>query len=443
MTAHDAQLVARRVRALRARQGVSARELAELCDRAGVSSLTRVAIAKLESGRRGVLAGEVAALAQVLGVTTDDLVLEFSDTVVPVVPPGVPFGQPHPSAASSSRSLGTEPTCGRQQAGEPGVRTSSVVDIAAELKTLRKGRGLRGSRLDEKLGPTLRAVCLVGDADTPEDVRRKVTERLEDLAIGLPEDLRIAALAALGTHGDARHPLYRERVLWVAAQLRRDERTARRRIDEAIERLAERSAALHTNADAITRTPADWYTNELRVSLVLDQPAVEAFEQRRIVAQRDNLDQIDLGLAGHAVRQQSGVTTHWVAVDVIYGGTLIGRRETPEDGKVLFSLALPRPLQLNEEHEFSLRFRVLDANSFRPHYVCVPRSRCDVFDLRIRFDKVDSPRRVRRLAEAFHRDVMDPLCGESVTVDPAGEIHLTFHQLRPGLAYGAGWGAAD
>src|SRR5712691_1221885 len=106
-------------------------------------------------------------------------------------------------------------------------------ELMLELKTLRKGRALYGPNLSERVGPALRELCGVLDGDRPIDARRKITERLERLGRELPEDLRVSVMAALAVHPDARQPFYQDRVRWVAGHLRRDERTARRRVDEA------------------------------------------------------------------------------------------------------------------------------------------------------------------------------------------------------------------
>ncbi len=67
------RLAAMRVRALRRERKWPARRLGEECARAGMSSLTRGTIAKIESGERGISAGEIAVLARVFGVTADEL----------------------------------------------------------------------------------------------------------------------------------------------------------------------------------------------------------------------------------------------------------------------------------------------------------------------------------------------------------------------------------
>jgi transcriptional regulator with XRE-family HTH domain/tetratricopeptide (TPR) repeat protein len=66
--------VADRVRKLRAQRRWSAQQLAEVCTREGMPSLTRSTIAKIESNvRKSVTADELAALANALGVTPTDL----------------------------------------------------------------------------------------------------------------------------------------------------------------------------------------------------------------------------------------------------------------------------------------------------------------------------------------------------------------------------------
>src|SRR3954447_1215374 len=73
-TAPVVRLVAERVRHLRRQRGWSAQQLAEACADAGMKTLSRGTIAKIESGvRKSVSAAEVQTLAKVLGVTPTEL----------------------------------------------------------------------------------------------------------------------------------------------------------------------------------------------------------------------------------------------------------------------------------------------------------------------------------------------------------------------------------
>ncbi|KDN16199.1 hypothetical protein DV20_42320 [Amycolatopsis rifamycinica] len=232
-------------------------------------------------------------------------------------------------------------------------------------------------------------------------IRAKVTDRLSELAAHLPEDLREVALAAFAITPEARHPLYQDRVKWAALRADRDPRTVRRRVDEAIELLAE--LALPAAASG------SWHVTSLTLALVLDEPCV--FEQHRVVADQDGFRSFDL-----AVGAAEGM--------VLYGGTLA--KGTVE---------LPAPLSRGESWEFAAVFPVEPPS----HLVYVPRHRCEAFNLRLRFGK-EGPPEVLALDGAFERDVSDPRYrGRTLQVDAAGEVHLQFRHLTPGLVYGARW----
>jgi hypothetical protein len=315
---------------------------------------------------------------------------------------------------------------------------AGLAALIKELKTLRKGRGLFIRQIGERVGPALREVCNVLDTDGPAEIRRSVSDRLESLAGNLPEDLRIAILAAFALHPDARLPFYQERVRWTAQRLNRDDRTARRRIDEAIERLAELALSSATDVDPTDASSTGWHTDELRISLVLDQAAPEAFEFRRVVADRDRLSELDLAMTLTGPPDRKPVNPDELSLDVFYGGRLIQKSLESTD-RLGFVLELPSPLKREARHDFALRYRVLNGH-MQPHYVCVPKHRCDLFDLHVRFPLDHLPRRIWRLTDAFQRDVNDPsFSGEPLSPDSAGEIHTTFRRLTPGLAYGIRW----
>ena len=315
----------------------------------------------------------------------------------------------------------------------------SAAELVRDLKALRKGRGLLIGRIGERLGPALRQVCDVLDTDSSAEVRRKVSDRLLELATRLPDDLRTAVLAAFGLHPDVRQPFYQERVRWAAEQLRRDERTARRRVDAGIEALAELAVSPASNDERLGGQQAGWHTEALRVTLSLDLPNPEAFEYRRIVADRDGIAELDLYLTLTASDRADPMTFRELDIDVFRGGTLVKWARESSD-RFAFSLCLPEPIMRGQRHDYAIRFRVPRGQVMQPHYVCVPKHRCEMFDLSVRFSRASMPGRIWRLSEAFQRDVDDPYPhGETLSLDAAGEIHLTFNQLTPGLAYGARW----
>jgi hypothetical protein len=329
----------------------------------------------------------------------------------------------------------TRPATGNRWEGSNMV---TITDLVKELKFLRKGRGVFASQIAERIGPALRHVCAVDEADPPAVIRRKVAERLEQLARDLPADIGIAVLAAFAICSEARFRLYQERVEWAAGRLNRDPRTARRRVDEGIEHLAQLAIAGSTGpspANAPAPAETGWHTTELRLMVALDRPEPEVIEQRDIVSAQDGLTELELAMTLAAPAERARLDAF-----VIYGGTLTEHRmETTY--RRSFTLALPRPLARGEPHEVAVQFRLSDGRAMQPYIVCVPRHRCAVFDLRVRFDPVRSPERIWLLRGVFERDIDDPVrAGEVVTVDPAGELHLTFRNLTSGLAYGARWG---
>jgi hypothetical protein len=310
-----------------------------------------------------------------------------------------------------------------------------AAELVGELKVLRKGRGIFTTPLGERVGPALRGTCGILEDDDQAEMRRKLSDRLLPLVQSLPDDLKIALLAAFALDERTRKPFYQERVHFAAIMLQRDDRTVRRRIDEGIEQIAAMAAT--AEPDPGPRYPSrSWHTEELRVSLSLDQPVPEVFEFRRVVADADEITELDLALTlSTAGKSAESVAESDVEVDVFHGGVLTSRA-MESSNRIGLALRLPGPLRRGERHEVALRFR---ANLREPHYVCVPRHPCDLFDLHVKFgDRV--PRRIVLLRKAFQDDTRDTAAsGQVLPADDAGEVHVQFRHLAPGFAYGIRW----
>ncbi|SFW70016.1 hypothetical protein [Amycolatopsis australiensis] len=307
----------------------------------------------------------------------------------------------------------------------------SAADVVEELKVLRKGRGIFSTPLADRVGPALRAAFGIFGDDDSTAVRRKLTDGLRPLVESLPEDLKIALLAAFALDERARKPFYQERVHWAARTLDRDDRTVRRRIDEGIEHVAAMAVSAGEPLSRSRFPSRGWHTEELRVTLALDRPVPEAFEFRRVVADADEIAELDLALTLTAPGDPVGESD--LEVDVFHGGVLAGRVMESSD-RIGLALRLPAPLRRGERRDLGLRFR---ANLREPHYVCVPRHPCEVFDLHVRFgDRV--PGRIVRLDKASQEDTAT-LRGPVLEPDGAGEVHVRFRDLAPGFAYGIRW----
>ncbi|HYS37096.1 MAG TPA: hypothetical protein VEO01_15860 [Pseudonocardiaceae bacterium] len=311
-------------------------------------------------------------------------------------------------------------------------------ELANELKTLRKGRGLQAPRLAEQVGPKLRALCGIGENENAASIREKLTKQIRILASGLPEDLRHVVTIALALQPDVQHQFLRERVQSLAEQQRRDVRTIRRRMDEGFDLLAE--IAARPIEDRPHGTARGWYVERFEAILRLDKTSPETYERRRIVSDADGLDVLKPTQTQPRDRSQPD---HDLNVEAHFGVTLLGKRKVTES-RFAFELALPAPLDIGQKHEYGLIVRVPENQLMEPHYVLFPERRCDEFELRIRFDLDRLPSQIWRVDEVFHRDIDENRpTADLLTIDGVGEVHLSFRNLLPGHGYGAQWTAAQ
>ncbi|HEY5394363.1 MAG TPA: hypothetical protein VIL16_03105 [Trebonia sp.] len=312
-----------------------------------------------------------------------------------------------------------------------------LAEIAAEIQAIRKNRAFSGD-VSEKVGPVLLELA-GGDS-------RKANERLgreiRALAGRLTEEMRTAILAALALHEQTRGmTTYSQRKRWLAdTRLRRGDRTAERRIEEAQRLLAQEIAAeLERRRGQSDAADDGWYIEHFSAVFMLDGDAPEAIEHRRIVATRHHLTELTIVLD---TPRESGQHRLGLKADVTSGGTLL-RAEELSRNRTRYIIRLSRPLQPDDTHEYEMRIRVAPDEPMRDYYVFRPERRCDGFDLRVRFDRRRPPRWVRRVtAEDVHvyypyEGVPAPL--ERVPVDATGEARATFGHPRQHLGYGLQW----
>jgi hypothetical protein len=326
------------------------------------------------------------------------------------------------------------------QLPEARMAAASATELLEELKALRKGRGIHAGRVRGQVGPGLRKTCSILEADDEQSIRQKLTDRLSALAATLPDDLSLAVRVALGLHPSARHQFLQERVLWLGERIDRDPRTVRRRMDEGLELLAQLAAGPAPALVQATRDPADgWFVQAFHAVLRLDRPSPEAIERRVIVAERDGIDHV-VALMTLPRDPTNRTGPHDLLMEVLYGVTLVGK-EHDTDSRFRYLLKLPTPLHTGERHEYGLLFALPHDQLMRPHYVFTSPRRCDLFDLRVRFNRRRLPERAWRVDEVFHRGVDDaqPSDDKVLTLDEAGELHVSFRDLKPGFGYGAQW----
>ncbi|GLZ39095.1 hypothetical protein [Actinokineospora sp. NBRC 105648] len=309
------------------------------------------------------------------------------------------------------------------------MRPTDLDVLVGELKRLRRGRGVHAPGVADGLGAAVLALGGIVEGDDDVATRRKLVEALGRLADGLPGDLRICFTAAFGLAPQARFQFYQERLKWAGAQLGREVRTVRRRVDEAIVCAAQ----LATTRQADRPRPG-WHTAELRATVTLTGDG-EVYEFRRIVADRDGLRELDLGWS---VTPTPGLVSDvdTLGVELIHGGTL-ARRSRAARHRIATTVRLPEPLTAGQHHEIALRV-VPGGRQARPHYVCTPHGRCDRFELRVVFP--DAPSQVLVIDGVPNGEVEDDLAPRRVLpVGSSTEVGVAFTDLVPYLSYGLRW----
>jgi len=310
--------------------------------------------------------------------------------------------------------------------------------VGDELRHLRRGRGVLDPELPGRIGPSLKSLSGIGDSDSPTEARSKLIALVDELARDLADDLRLAMSAALAIHPDAQHRFLDERMDWLSFQLARSVRSARRRVEEAIQSI-DSSCPRAPVSGLAEHAPSGWHLGSLRTLLRLDGPVPISEETRTIVADVNGLNEILISTRVPVA--DAGTSQLGVDFEVVYGGSL-RRAERPTRSYFRYAVALPHPLAAGDQHEVRVLLRVPQDRLFQPRYVFEPLRRCDAFELLIRFGPDTRPAqlwRVPGIPYGMTDDFEDPKFLEPL--DSFGEVRLNFGFLKPGLAYGAKWTA--
>ena len=301
---------------------------------------------------------------------------------------------------------------------------------------LRKGRGVNSTNI--RVSSSMRNLCGIEPDDALGLVRRKLIDRLDELAGRLPPDLGLAARVALAIQPDAQQRFLTERTEWLARRIDRDTRTARRRMNEALQLMADLdTVAVAGGSGPAARPPENHYIAEHWALLRLDQPTRETYERRVIVSNVDGLREIDTVLTLPQDRR-SRPRLPELRMEVLYGAIVVDEiRET--ETRFRYRLRLASPLNAGQSHEYSILYRIPPGQFLRPHYVFIPHLRCNQVSLRVRFPADRLPTDIRRVEDGYLRDLDDEMTGDPITLDDACELSLTFTSLVIGMAYGARW----
>jgi hypothetical protein len=317
-------------------------------------------------------------------------------------------------------------------------------DITAfrdELRKLCKGRGLLSPDFLIRLGPQLsQRMRESGMTEDELGQRGQVSAWFSDRLTRLPDDLSLVGRVAFGLHPAARHRFLGERVQWLASAVERDERTVRRRIDEAISLLIDCLADEETNPDERAQSssgrPAGWYYGSVRSVVRLDLPEPEVLEERRITATISNLETMVIEVSLPPGKDLDDPRD--LFAEVVFGGLLTSRAR-PSTSHFRFNIALPRRLAKGEQHDVAIRYSFPPGHQMVPHYTLVPLARCDRFQLRLRASPRFGPHRVWLVDGVPPRAVDDPPTPVPTIFDAAYEAIAEFTELELGHAYGLRW----
>jgi hypothetical protein len=328
----------------------------------------------------------------------------------------------------------------------PGVLGVSAADKDAmleEFARLRHGWGLETTNLRGRVGPQVRGLCGLRPDAGDREIRRRIVAVVQELSAGFPEHDRVALEFAFATSPGSQLPTLAERVDLLATRFSCAERTARRRVLRAFDRLADEAVArVESGADDEDDPDKGWYVSRLESLLRLDSPTPELIERRTIVARHDGLRRIAIRFSlprPHGSYAGFAVSDIAVMADVQQGAR-IESKEREGEAHFRFVLTLPRALGQGDQHTYTMVFRIPESQPVRPHYAFVPLTPCDEFQLRVRFDPEHPPRKVWRFQRLPPRVLNDRLVpGESLPLDEAGEVVLDFSQPEIGFGYGVGW----
>ncbi|QQQ78172.1 hypothetical protein IOD16_06790 [Saccharothrix sp. 6-C] len=306
--------------------------------------------------------------------------------------------------------------------------------VLKTLETLRKGRGLLESDLDERIDPEFRAL-FAAPLDDAATLRARLVDYLEELVVGLPTREQRVTRVSLNLTSDRERNL-QQRLEGLSAELHVDLRTVRRWMNHAYRLVAEAAAGERLGPDD-GRSSAGWYVDTFDVTLRFDVATPEAIERSTIVVTAPELEQItisaDVPRSGNG--SQSPNSLDW---EVVHGGTLIGndRRSSTHVSAVV---ELSKPLVRGERHMYEMIARIPPGQSMAPRYVCVPLRKYRHFVLRVRFDPARLPSLVWKHDGDPHSAVQDGVPGELLTMNRAHEVHVEFRDLFTGYCYGVQW----
>lgn len=308
-------------------------------------------------------------------------------------------------------------------------------DLLGELKILRRRRGVGRPDLIDHLGPEIRRRCGLTASTPRAKIRPAVTQLIRDLTRDLSADLQAAAAAAFGTEPAFRYATLDARIRTLCAEQHIAERTARRKIDIALEAMVR--AAEEPDAEP---SPADpgWRVTALRALFRLDTATPELYEIRTIAATRE-ITEMTVRFSLPPAQEYGELS-----VDALFGARVVNVESQPGNGRWRVFLRLPDALPPGQEHDIWLRVVLPAGHPIWSHYAVVPLDPCESCTVQVRFPPGRLPDDVWLLDGVPFTDLCDDRAAK-VRLLPSGlgDVRRDFGRLRQGYGYGVAWSPID
>jgi len=309
--------------------------------------------------------------------------------------------------------------------------------LLTELVRLRRGWATQAA-LHVRLGAKLKELCDITDDDDQARSRDKLAMHLTRVASRLPPQVELIALVGLCLHPDARLRRLEDREDWLMERLGVSKRTVVRRLDEALELLAQELVRDRELSKSIQDPYERWYAESFTALVRIDADSPEVIEERLVVALVDDVATLRTSLSVPR-HPRDNRDTHRLDAELLYGGLLV-LQEQPSESRFYHVIELPKPLQAGEKHRYSIRFRIPADQLMAPHYVYTPKHRTDYFEVRVRFGADNPHATIWKLDSVATAVIYErkPV-GEVIRPDRFGEVYAEFRNLKVGYGYGVRW----
>ncbi len=317
--------------------------------------------------------------------------------------------------------------------GKVGGHVNRIDAIEADLRRLRRGRGIHSPDLMRHLGPTLRTVIFGDSEPNPATAQATVARTLIEAAQRLSPDLERIFLAAVGITRP--EPQLGQRLAAIGEELSHSSRTLYRRLQAA-----EHAIAVHLerltldNHDDNPFAIRGWYVESLESDAYLSGPRPVFVGEREIRATHDGL---------RVICESFSIPRYASAEDdpepEVTGG--VGCEEVTlsrfSPSTWLISIRLDTPLDTGECHRIGVSITMPSKAAIHPFNVTVPVRQIKSFAARVHAGP-------GQLARAWSIDGVPPLSmdelGRSSAALPLdAPLERRWSVVRRGLAYGIGW----